>query len=162
MLDTPLFLLGFLSIFHIIGGIALGTALRNIWKMLRRQGGSASGLFFLVWGGMFACIPLAFGTADDVPVWIFPTQLAIVIVTVTVTAFWEGAIQEWAKPLLNVSVGMMVFGGIFMGAGLLFGSIFAKEAEDLFFGLMFVGIFGLVGLGIFLFGLFSLFKDFRS
>lgn len=47
----------FLSIFELIGGAAFGVALR---KLLRRD---LSGMFFLIWGGGFAGIPLIIGAA---------------------------------------------------------------------------------------------------
>lgn len=47
-MNGPLAQLGFLCLFHLIGGIALGAALRGL-----KNGFSGNTLFFLIWGGMF-------------------------------------------------------------------------------------------------------------
>ncbi len=163
MLDSPLFLLGFLSLFHIIGGVALGNALNSIWLKLRGQRVSmGNGCFFLVWGSGFAFMPLAFGAGEEIPAWFLPMQLLIIIVAMGVGVLWQGVLQEWAKPLFNLNVGLMLFGSVFMGFGMLFGFVFTQDAEGPFLALIFIGTFGLIGLGIFLFGLFGILKNFRS
>jgi hypothetical protein len=163
MLNSPLFLLGFLSIFHIIGGIALGNALNNLWLKLRGQRASmGNGCFFLLWGGGFAFMPLAFGSGEEIPAWFLPMQLLIIVTAMLVGALWQSTLQEWAAPLFNLNVGLMLFGSVFMGFGMLFGFLFTQDAEDALLGWLFIGIFGLVGLGIFLFGLFGILKSFRS
>lgn len=163
MLDSPLFLLGFLSLFHIIGGIALGNALNNVWLKLRGQRASlGNGCFFLLWGSGFAFMPLAFGGGEEIPAWFLPMQLLIIITAMGIGALWQSALQEWAKPLFNLNVGLMLFGSVFMGFGMLFGFAVIQDAESTFPGLIFIGAFGLIGLGIFLFGLFGILKSFRS
>jgi hypothetical protein len=54
-LEDPFGMLIFLCIFEILGGAALGAALRSL---ARRD---VSGLFFLIWGGGFAGIPFVIG-----------------------------------------------------------------------------------------------------
>lgn len=56
-MDDPFGLLLFLSLFEILGGAALGAALRGF---LRRD---FSEIFFLIWGGGFAGIPFIIGAA---------------------------------------------------------------------------------------------------
>lgn len=61
-MDSPLALLGFVSIFHIIGVVALANGLRAVWTWLRdRERGLGNGLFFILWGAMSGCLPVAFG-----------------------------------------------------------------------------------------------------
>ena len=163
MLDSPFFLLGFLSLFHIIGGVSLGNALNSVWLKLRGKTASVgNGCFFLVWGSGFTFMPLAFGAGESIPNWFLPMQLLIIIAAMLVGVLWQNLFQEWAKPLFNLNVGLMLFGSVFLGFGMLFGFTFTQDAENALLGWLFVGIFGLVGMGIFLFGLFGILKDFRS
>jgi len=52
--------LGFLCVFHLIGGAALGYALRGVL----RGNFSCNSFFFFLWGGLFGGIPLAFGIQE--------------------------------------------------------------------------------------------------
>src|SRR5690349_21443178 len=56
-MDDPFGLLLFLSLFEILGGAALGAALRAFLKR------DYSNIFFLIWGGGFAGIPFIIGAS---------------------------------------------------------------------------------------------------
>lgn len=159
MEDNPLVWLGFLSIFHIIGGIALGSSVRGIRQLIRGEGGSLSNsLFFIVWGGMFGCMPLAFGFDPAIPFWVLAAQVLILAAAFIITAIFGRTALNWLKPVFNVFTGLMAFGGIFMAAGLLGAYATLKEGElatALILGL----VFGIIGLGIFILGLAGLFKN---
>jgi len=161
--DNPLWILGFLSLFHIIGGIALGNAVRNIWRAIRNQGENTSwggSIFFVVWGSMFGCMPFVFGLDPALPNWFLPAQLLIWGTPFILSAVFGRAILDWASPLFNVGTGLMAFGGIFMFAGLLAGYFTFSDGE-LFQAMLLGGIFGVIGLGIFILGLANLFKNTR-
>ena len=50
-------MLGFLSIFHVIGAVALANGLRGVWSGLHDKGrGGCRSLFFVVWGAMFGLL----------------------------------------------------------------------------------------------------------
>jgi hypothetical protein len=73
--------LGFLSIFHVLGGIALGSTVRGL-----RNGFNGSKLFFLVWGSMFGCIPLAIGAqafAQENTMYLFVLEVLILASTLS-------------------------------------------------------------------------------
>jgi len=55
MLDSPVFLLAFLSIFHAIGAAAIGNAVRGWWQMIRGQENISliQSVFFVIWGGIY-------------------------------------------------------------------------------------------------------------
>lgn len=56
-MDDPFGMLLFFALFEILGGAALGAALRGFLKR------DFSGIFFLIWGGGFAGIPFIIGAA---------------------------------------------------------------------------------------------------
>ena len=61
-MDSPLAMLGFLSIFNVIGAVALANGLRGVWSGLHDKGrGGCRSLFFVVWGAMFGCLPFGLG-----------------------------------------------------------------------------------------------------
>ncbi len=161
--ENPLFTLGFLSLFHIIGGIALGSAIRGIWRNVRSRGEGAwmPSIFFVVWGSMFGCMPFAFGFDPTLPAWFLPAQLLIWGAPFILATFFGRAVLDWAGPLFNIGTGLIVFGGIFMIAGLLGGYMIFSDGE-LFQAMLLGGIFGVIGLSIFILGLANLFKNARS
>ncbi len=61
-MDSPPVILGFLSIFHVIGAVILANSLRRVWSGLRDKGrGVCRALFSVVWGAMFGCMPFIIG-----------------------------------------------------------------------------------------------------
>lgn len=159
MEDSPFIWLAFLSVFHVIGGIALGSAIRGVQQFIRGEGGSLpNSLFFAVWGGMFGCMPLAFGFDPAIPNWVLVAQVVILLVVIVVTVIFGRAALGWLKPVFNIHTGLMIFGGIFMAAGL--GGAYATLKEgDLSTALILGLVFGIIGLGIFVLGLAGLFKN---
>lgn len=144
--------LAFLSIFHVIGGAALGLTVRG-WVDNPTRENLGGRIFLLVWGGMFGCMPLTFGLQEEPRLLI--AQLAVLLTAFAVPYFWRDRLRELASEQYIV---MLVFGGIFLLAGLIAGSFMIREGEWLV-ALLFGGIFSLVGGGIFFGGLKQLFGD---
>ncbi|MFQ5576497.1 MAG: hypothetical protein ACE5G8_05855 [Anaerolineae bacterium] len=160
METNPLLLLGFLSLFHIIGAVAVGSAVRGIAGVVFGEGGGsvAGSLYFVVWGSLFGCMPLAFGLDPNVPRWILPAQLAIWSVSFLVAAVFGRRAVDWLKPLFTLNTGLIVFGGMFMLGGV-FGGYAALQGEaPVLTALAIGGVFGVIGLGIFLLGLVNLLR----
>lgn len=152
MEDNPLLLIAFLAMFHIIGAIALGYAARSLWKRLHGDDtvSTFAAVFLVVWGSMFGCMPLIFGTNPILPDWFLPTQLAIWGTAFILSAFYGRAIMRWAKPLSNVHVALMVLGGIFFIAGMGAARV-AWIANDVVQAGIFLVVFG--GIGLLVFGI---------
>ena len=110
-MDTPVGLLAFLSIFHLIGGIALGMTFNRIVRE-RRLGGQS--IFFIVWGGMFGCMPLTFGSQSEP--WVLAAQIGILALAIGIPFAIGGSLREGfqLKGVQNV-----LFGGIFLVVGFL-------------------------------------------
>jgi hypothetical protein len=162
-MDSPLALLGFLSIFHVIGAVALANGLRTMWNWLRdKNRGLGNGLFFIVWGTMFGCMPFAFGLGlavdEEVGTPLVLLGQAIVWGTVFLIAlfFWDDVV-DWLRPFLHPHMFLVGFGGIFMLVGAAVGSFMIRA--DLLFALLFGGIFLLVGGVIFALGVWNLLKE---
>ncbi len=147
-MDNPLFFLGFLSVFHVIGGGAVGATLHWLVKRGLRAG-VVNSLFMLVWGSMFGCMPLAFGlqplAEGEIP-WLFPAQLAVLGAAVVISFFFIEQIQaKFFRPPFF----LMAFGGIFAAVGLVAKSATDSSSEDPLTGLLVGGIFFVVGAAIF-------------
>jgi len=163
MEENPLFLLAFVSLFHIIGAAAVGTAVRNIWLAVRGEGGAIfSSIFFLIWGSLFGCGPLAFGLEPGQPAWLLPAQIAIWGTAFSIAALFGRSALEWVRPLLSIQTGLIVLGGIFMLAGVIAGSVALKSESGLLEALLMGAVFGMIGFGIFLLGLVQLLKKLRA
>jgi hypothetical protein len=162
-MDSPLALLGFLSIFHVIGAVALASGLRAIWNWLRdKKRGLGNGLFFIVWGAGFGCMPFAFGLglAVDEEAGTHLVLLGEVIVWGTaflIALFFWGDVIDWLRPFLHPHMFLVSFGGIFMLVGAAVGSFMIRA--DLLFALLFGGIFLLVGGALLAFGVWNLLKE---
>lgn len=148
-MDNPLFLLGFFSIFHLIGGGAIGATLRR-WVQRGLQAGIVNSLFMLVWGGMFGCMPLAFGlqpmAENGLPLWLLPAQVTVLVTAIAVSYFF---FEQIRAKFFRTSFFLMGFGAIFAVAGLGAGSAVKHSGEDPLTGLMFSGLFFAVGAAIF-------------
>ena len=162
-MDSPLALLGFLSIFHVIGAVALANGLRAIWNWLRdKERGLGNGLFFVLWGAMFGCMPLAFGLGlavdEEVGTPLVLLGQAIVCGTAFLIAllFWDDLV-DWVRPFLHPNMFLVGFGGIFMLVGAAVAGFTIRD--DILFGLMFGGVFTFVGGVIFAIGVWSLLKE---
>lgn len=139
----------FLSLFHVIGGVAIGFTLRGIVDSRENIG---SRVFFLIWGGMFGCMPLAFGLDNPATL---PVQVGVLLAAIAVPFFWADRLREMFS---DQSVLMLGFGGVFLLVGLIAGTLMAREGEWIV-ALLFGGMFSLVGGGIFIGGLRALLRD---
>lgn len=162
-MDSPLALLGFLSIFHVIGAVALANGLRGIWNWLReKERGLGNAVFLVAWGAMFGCMPFAFGlglaTDHERGTSMILLGQAIVwgVSFLTALLLWDDVV-DWLQPFLDTNIFLVGFGGIFMLVGAAVGSFIVRD--DLPFGLLFGGIFFLVGGLIFALGVWNLFKE---
>jgi len=162
-MDSPLALLGFLSIFHVIGAVALANGLRGIWNWLReKERGLGNAVFLVAWGAMFGCMPFAFGlglaTDDERGTSMILLGQAIVwgVSFLAALLLWNDVV-DWLQPFLDTNIFLVGFGGIFMLVGAAAGSFIVRD--DLPFGLLFGGIFFLVGGLIFALGVWNLFKE---
>jgi len=156
-------MLGFLSIFHVIGAVALANGFRATWQWLRdKERGLGNGLFFVVWGAMFGCMPFAFGLGLAVdaemgtPLVLLGEAMIWGTVFLTTLLFWDDVV-DWLRPFLHPHMFLVGFGGIFMLVGAA-AAIFIVR-DDIFFGLMFGGIFLLVGGVVFAIGVWNLLKE---
>jgi len=163
-LDSPLGLLAFLSLFHVIGAMALAYGLRGVWSGLReKKPGVGSRLFFVLWGAMFGCMPFAFGlglaTEDGGTPFVLLGQ-ALIWGSVFLIALlaWDD-ILDWLRPFLHADVFLVAFGGLFMLVGTGVAALIARD--ELLFGLLFGGIFTLVGGLCFALGVWRLLKSIR-
>lgn len=146
-----LILLGFLSLFHIIGGAVIGTTLRGL-----RGGLSCNTPFLLMWGVGFGGIPLMFG-------WMMFNQqgmlyLLIAQILVFVGAILLAALQPaWVfEPFKTPAVRMIGTGGICLIIGVTIG--IATVQQEPMVALLFGGIFGGVGALVMANGVKTLFK----
>lgn len=143
--------LGFVSIFHIIGGIAVGVGLRRLYHGLSLQP-----LFFLVWGGFFGGMPLLIGAselAEKGMLIFFVAEIAILLGTILVAALIPDWIIDGFK---STSIYLMLFGGAFLIVGLLAG--LSTLREQLLAGLILLFLFGGTGVAILAIGLRQLLK----
>jgi hypothetical protein len=162
-MDNPLVLLAFLSIFHVIGAVALANGLRAIWDRWRdKEGGLGNGIFFAVWGAMFGCMPFAFGlglAADNevgTPLVLLGQGIVWGTAFLIALLFWDDVV-DWLRPFLHPTVFLVGFGGIFMLVGAAVASFMIRD--DILFSLLFGGIFMLVGGVIFALGIWTLLKE---
>jgi len=159
-LNSPLGMLAFLSLFHVIGAAGLGYGLRRVWNWLRgREAGGGNTLFLIVWGAGFGGIPFFFGLnlarlgepvvfLGEVLIWGSAFLVALLA--------WD-EVMEWLRPFLHPDVFLIAFGGIFMLAGAAAGSFIVRE--DPLFALVFSGLFMVIGGAIFFAGLRGLLKE---
>jgi hypothetical protein len=141
--------IAFISIFHVIGGVALGITLRG-WVNNPTRENLFSRTFFLIWGGMFGCMPLVFGIENGTLV----IQIVVLLIAIAVPFMWLEQLREMFSDQNVVMVG---FGGIFLISGLVAGGALLREREWLF-AVLFGGIFSLVGGSIFFAGLRNLLR----
>ena len=140
LFDSPWFLLGFLSLFHIIGGVVIGSTL----KKMRQDGlsGLKNSGCLLIWGVMFGGIPLAFGLgqyAEFGIIWFFPAQLAVFAGAILITFLFG----TYIRSILNQkSIRWMGFGGFFFISGGFAAYVLGQEAArwmSALIGILFCG-----------------------
>ncbi len=153
-MNDPIVALGFVSIFHIIGGVAVGSALRGL-----RKGFTFRKVFFLVWGVLFGCMPLALGAQTFLKtsaIYLFAMEVFVLAGAILGAAL----IPDWVLESYNsADLFRIGFGGLFFLIGLITGTELVRT--DLVAGLVFGGIFGGVGAAMLFFGLRSLLQRSR-
>lgn len=147
-METPLGLLGFLSIFHIIGGIALGSTFNRIVRDRRIDG---QAVFFIIWGGMFGCMPLTFGSQSEP--WVLAAQVGILGVAIVLPFAFGGTLREGFR---QPGVQNVVFGGVFLVVGMIalgIGIRLIPQDKAALGVLAFALIFSAMGVPVFIKGL---------
>ena len=146
--------LGFLCIFNLIGGAAIGSVLRGVL----RGKFACNSIFFLIWGGLFGGMPLVFGIQEfqkGAPYFLM-IQLAVFATAILVVAFTS---NELLNTLRSPNISTIGIGGVFLllGVAMLFTNFFGLKSlsEKLLGG----GIFIAIGGAVFLLGLWRLVKS---
>lgn len=161
-MDNPWLLVGFLSIFHVIGASVLANALRELWGGIREKDPrGCRGAFLMVWASIFGCIPFTFGIAYA------GSEVGTPMVLVGQVAVWMGtfltvllardAVRQLAEPFLHRETMLMLFGGGLIVGGVAVAAFLRGEGQ--LAGLM-TGVTSVViGSGVFGYGLWKLFKS---
>ena len=148
-MNDPIVALVFVSIFHIIGGVAVGSTLRGL-----RNGFPCGKIFILIWGALFGCMPLAIGVETFTKTGAI-YLLGIEILVLASAILGAALIPDWIlESFSSVDLFPLGFGGLFLLVGLIVGGFSLKT--DPLFGLVFGCIFGGVGAVVFILGLRSL------
>jgi hypothetical protein len=138
--------LAFLSLFHLLGGGALGVALRPLRARPAGTRGCGVSIGLVVWAVMFGGIPLFMSLADP---WLLPFQLLeLVVAFLAAFFFWDQIRETFGK----TNVVITAFGGVFFMAGCAALGFLIRERDWLLatvIGLLFSGL----GLALVLFGL---------
>jgi hypothetical protein len=96
LMDSPLILFAFLSLFHILGGGVLGVAMRGLRLRPAGTRGCGINVGLTIWALGFGCAPLFIGLQAP---WLFPFQLLELAVVFCVTFFFWDRIRElFGKP----------------------------------------------------------------
>ncbi len=137
-------MLGFVSIFHIIGGAAIGSGLRRL-----SHGFALQPIFFIVWGVFFGVLPLYIGvselTAKGFPLF-FAAEIMVLLGTILLVAF----VPDWiAEAFQSQNIYLILFGSVFLLTGI--GAGIAAWQESIAAGLAMFFAFG--SLGTFMFGM---------
>ena len=148
-MDSPIGMLAFLSLFHVLGGIAIGSTVRGL-----RKGSAGRGVFFLIWGAMFGCMPLAIGAQTFTQanaMYLFAVEVIVLAGAIVVTAFIPDVLLDTFK---SPDVTTIWMGGLFFIIGVGVGAAMLKT-EPLF-TLLFGGSFAGAGALLFYRGLRAL------
>ncbi len=144
MIENPPIALVFLSLFHLLGGGALGIALRGL-RAAGRQG-CRTNIGLAIWGLMFGGFPLALGL--QIPE-LLAIQLAeLGIACLTTFFFWERIRELLARP----EVMLTLFGGILFSAGCGAAGALLMQ-DDWLMAALFGVLFGGAGAGMIYLGL---------
>lgn len=141
-----------ISLFELIGGIAVGAGLRRLGRGL-----SPNLIFFFVWGGMFSCIPLAAGLqefSDTGQFGLLAVQLGVLLIAVLAAALTPNSILD---SLRSPQVSPIAGGGLFVLVGIGVGVLVWQSAP--LYALGFGGCFAGAGALLFISGLKKLMKS---
>lgn len=145
--------LAFFSLFCLIGGAAIGSVVRT-W---RKQGPSCNSTFLLIWGGLFAGIPLLMGTVLFVAHGAFHLlglQLGVLIGVILLVAFVPDLFLE---SFAFDKMAPVAFGGLFLLIGVVV-AVITITSEPLI-ALVFLVAFGGIGGLLFLQGVRAALKS---
>ena len=141
--------LAFVSIFHVLGGIAIGSTVRSL-----RKGLDGRGIFFLIWGAGFGCMPLAIGAgifSQAHAMYLFVIEVLVLAGAIGVMAF----IPDWMLEMFTSPEMMPIeMGGLFILIGVIVGGAMLKTNP--LFTLLFGGSFAGAGALLFVRGLRAL------
>lgn len=142
-LSDVLELLGFLSLFHLIGGIVAGSSLRRGIH----QGWSCNLIGAIVWGIAFGGFPLFIGVAGFIKMGV-PVFVAVEFL-VFIGGFMAATLMpDWIPELFNVSALLpILFGGVFMVIGVIL--FMAIAGDSLPYALFALAAFGGSGAVVF-------------
>ena len=161
-MDNPWVLVGFLSIFHVIGASVLANALRGLWGDIREkdpQGCRA--VFLMVWASMFGCLPFTFGIAYagsevGTPM-VLVGQVAVWAATFLTVLLARDAVRRLAEPFLHRETMLMLFGGAFIVVGVAVAAFLRGDGQ---LPALMTGVtFAVMGSGVLGYGLWKLFKS---
>ncbi len=137
--------LAFVSVFHVIGGIAIGSTFRGL-----RNGFRFGRIFFLIWGTLFGCMPLSIG-AKAGALYLFGIEVFVLMSAILGAAL----MPDWVLGSFNWSDMFPIgFGGLFLLIGIFAGGLLLKT--DPIWGLVFGCSFGGTGALVFFLGLRTL------
>lgn len=157
--DQTSIIVGFLAIFHVVGAVALGTALRGIWQAIRAQEAPVLGhVFLIVLWGTFGCVPMLFGMQRGVALWVLPVQFSVWVIPFVIALFFGPQAMKALQVLFSLNTGLMVLGIVFILIGGGSAYILLGMGVGLGGSLLVGGVFALIGLGIFLVGMFTFFR----
>ncbi len=142
-MSDELALLGFLSLFHLIGGIVAGSSLRRGIH----QGWSCNLFGAIFWGIAFGGFPLFIGVSGFVRMGVL--YLAAVELLVFVSALLAAMLMpDWIPEVFNVSaLAPILFGGVFMVIGVIL--FMAIAGDSLLYALLALAAFGGSGAVVF-------------
>jgi hypothetical protein len=145
VVNSQLGTLAFLSVFHVIGGVAIGSAVRG-W--LRGRFACRS-LYLILWGAMFGLLPLVMGVMVFLPtgtVLFLGIQVGILLGTILVVALTP----DWFVRAFDLqAMAPVLFGGLFFLVGVGMGVVTYGESpvSALLVGGLFAAVGGLVMVG---------------
>jgi hypothetical protein len=162
IVDSPLVLFGFVSLFHIIGAAVLAGAVRGLWFGLREgELGGCQAYFTLVWAVMFGGLPFLFGVqfagSEDGTILFLIGEILVWTTTFLVALLAQQAVRSILEPFLTTELLIILFGGSFLVAGVAVASLLTQEDREV--GLLIGGVFAVVGAGTLGFGLWRLLKS---
>jgi hypothetical protein len=142
-LSDTLALLGFLGLFHLIGGIVAGSSLRRGIH----QGWSCNLIGAIFWGIAFGGFPLFIGVTGFMRMRV--PYIAGVELLIFVGAFLAATLMpDWIPEIFNVSALLpILFGGVFMVIGVIL--FMAIAGDSLPYALFALGAFGGSGAVVF-------------
>jgi hypothetical protein len=164
MEDTSTILvLSVLAVVHIVGGVALGSATRGFWRAINEEEASVYGhVFFLLFGLLFGCFPLAYGLQATVPLWVLFSQVSLLTLIYAITTFWGPTVLRAIRKLIHINTGLLILGLLFMAAGGFVAYSLLDTGSTLLHSFIFGGVFGLIGFGISLIALINMFRQTSS